>query len=111
VKVGQAVEIALSAAAPAGAPMRIRHALPAGVVPDRESLEALVTEQAIKSYRAQDGAVVFEVEPRAPGQLFSARYRAIPTFAGLLHSGPSTVELTSRPGLAHFSPPAIWDVR
>lgn len=111
VKIGRAVETGLSAAATAGAPRRIRHAPQAGVVPDGESLEALVTEQEIESYRAQGGAEVLELEPRAPGQLFSARYRAVPTFAGLLHSGPSAVELTSRPGLVHFSPPAIWDVR
>ncbi len=111
VKVGQAVEVAVFAAAPAGMPLRIRHALPAGVAPDRASLEALVAENAVESFRAEDGAVVFDVAPLSPGQVFSARYRAIPTFAGLLHSGPSTVELTGRPGAVHFAPPSAWDVR
>lgn len=110
-KAGQAVEVALAAAAPAGAAMRIRHALPAGVAPDRASLEALVAEQAIQSFRAEDGAVTLEVGPRAPGQLFTARYRAVPTFAGLLRSGPSSVELAGRPDAVHFAPPSVWDVR
>ena len=108
---GQAVEIALSAAAPAGAPIRVRHALPAGVQPDRASLAALQADAGFQSVRVESGAVVFEVGPRSPGQAFSARYRAVPTFAGLLHSGPSSVEILGRGDKVHFAPPSTWDVR
>ncbi len=107
---GQAVEVSLSAAAPAGAPIRVRQALPAGVQPDGPSLAALQSDP-VRSVRVESGAVVFEVGPRAPGQAFSARYRAVPTFAGLLHSGPSSVEVLGRGAAAHFAPPTTWNVR
>jgi hypothetical protein len=107
-RVGRPVEIGLRAAAPAGLDITIRHALPAGVQADIASLDALVSAGTIQRYRREDGVVVFDVAARAAGQLFSARYRAIPTMAGTLTSGASVIRVSAG---AHEVPPIRWVVR
>lgn len=107
-RVGQPVDIQVEAAAPAGLPFRIRHALPAGVQPDLASLDALVSAGTVTAHHREDGAIILEVGPLAAGAAYTARYRVIPTLAGKLSASASTITAgTSRHELA----PARWSVK
>lgn len=120
-QVGKPVELTLSASAPAGMGFVIRHAVPAGVQVDRPSLDALVADQTIVSYRSEDGTTEIHVAAREPGQTFQARYRAIPTLAGTFSSGASSIAIEGQPraraasgvdpGAPFFVPPARWVVK
>ncbi len=108
VRLGQPVDISMRAAAPTGVELTIRHALPASVQIDTPSLEALVADNTIRSYDKEDGALILKVAPRAPGQVFTAHYRVIPTLAGKLHTGASTIGGAE---IEHHVPPTVWTVR
>jgi hypothetical protein len=110
---GQPADIALAAQAPAGIPLTLRHALPAGVQPDRASLDALVSSGAITSYTTEDGAVTMSIAAREVGQGFQARYRVIPTLSGKLTSGASSLAVAdpSRAVEPFFLPPSKWVVK
>jgi hypothetical protein len=110
-KVGLGAEVTLEAAAPSGMPLKLRHALPAGVQADRPSLEALVSAGTIKSFRVEDGAVTLDISAREPGQVFQAHYRVVPTLAGTLHTPASFLSLADKPEVAYFVPPAPWTVK
>lgn len=106
--VGRPAEVALTAIAPSGMELQITHAHPAGVQPDRTSLEALVSSGILSRFEIADGKVELYVPALDPGEVLSAKYRVIPTFAGKLSSGPSRI----RAG-AHevYVPPAQWTIR
>jgi hypothetical protein len=106
-KVGKPVELAVTAIAPSNRPVHIRHALPAGVQPDRPSLEALVASGAISRFETADGKVDLHVNPLQPGQVFTAKYKVIPTLAGTLHAAASLIE--TGPTLFHV-PPSEWTI-
>jgi hypothetical protein len=108
IHVGHAVDVAITAAAPAGMELTIRHALPAGVQVDTESLDALVSDETIRSYDREDGAVTLKIAARTAGQVFTARYRAVPTLAGRLHAGASTIAVSS---LEEHLAPSLWVVK
>jgi len=111
-RVGAPATVTLHAAAPAGLDLSIRHGLPAGVQIDTASLEALVADGTIRSYRAEDGAVTLEVPARTAGQLFTARYRLIPTLAGTLTAPPSRIVVSGlAAGAKQEIAPARWVVR
>jgi hypothetical protein len=107
---GRPAEIALSAQGPAGMLMSLRHALPAGTQPDRASLDALVSAGTIVSYTTEDGAVTMLIAPRQIGQSFEARYRVIPTLAGTLTSGASSLSAVGSDE-TFFLPPRKWLVK
>ncbi|MGC4114092.1 MAG: alpha-2-macroglobulin family protein [Myxococcales bacterium] len=110
--VGKGAEVSLEASAPSGSEtMRLRHALPAGVQPDRPSLEALLGNGLVQKFRTEDGAVIFDIGPRSPGQIVQLKYRVVPTLAGTLHAGASWIGPVDRPELAYFVPPAAWTVK
>jgi hypothetical protein len=102
------VAIAISATAPAGLPLHIHQALPAGVQVDAPSLEAQVAAGAIQRFTASDGALDLDVAALEPGKTFALSYRAIATLAGTLHTGPS--QLTAGTGRYEL-PPATWSVK
>jgi hypothetical protein len=105
--VGKPTEIALTAIAPSGIELHVEQALPAGVQVDRPSLEALVSAGTIASFEVADGKVELVVSPLSPGHTFAAKYRVIPTLAGKLHAGASTI----RAGTNEFHvPPALWTI-
>ncbi|MBI3182598.1 MAG: hypothetical protein HYZ28_10725 [Myxococcales bacterium] len=109
--VGRPAEISLSATAPAGMALKIRHSLPAGVQPDTPSLELLVSSGSISRFETEDGAVQLEVPARQAGQPFTAKYRLVPTLAGKLHASASTITPVGRPDLMRYVAPATWVVR
>ncbi len=110
-KVGQPSEVTLQASTPSGLPLVLRHGLPAGVQVDTGSLDALVREGKVASWDTEDGAVTLRLPPRGPGEPFQARFRVIPTLAGTLQGGASSLTTQSRPDLVSYVPPAIWAVR
>jgi hypothetical protein len=110
-RAGQATGLVLTALAPAGMALEIRHALPAGVQPDPTSLQALVSAGTISGFNVEEGLVLFEVPVRQPGKVFQARYRVVPTFAGTLLSSASTIAPSYRPDRAFVVPPTAWKIR
>lgn len=109
--VGRPVDVALSASAPSGMALKVRHALPAGLQPDSASLAALVASGALSRFETEDGAITLEVPPRPAGQPFSASYRVVPTLAGTLQAPASTVASLERPEQVRYVAPAVWMVR
>ncbi|NMO23371.1 hypothetical protein HG543_52215, partial [Pyxidicoccus fallax] len=110
-KVGQPAEVVVQASTPSGLELELRHGLPAGVQVDPASLDALVSEGRVTSWNAEDGAVTLKLPPRGPGEPFQARFRVIPTLAGTLQAGASSLKVVSRPDLASYVPPTTWAVR
>jgi len=106
-KVGRAIEVPLTAIAPSGGQVHLRHALPAGVQPDRPSLEALVSSGQLSRFEVADGKVDMYVNPLQPGQVFSAKYKVIPTLAGKLHAQASVIETGST---TFYVPPSEWTI-
>lgn len=106
--VGKPVAIAIAATAPAGLPLHVHQALPAGVQVDAPSLEAQVAAGAIQRFTASDGALDLDVAALEPGKTFALSYRAIATLAGTLHTGPS--QLSAGTGRYEL-PPSMWHVR
>ena len=104
-KVGRPLEVPLTAIAPSSAMVHIRHALPAGVQPDRPSLEALVSSGQLSRFEIADSKIDLYVNPLQPGQVFTAKYKVIPTLAGTLHAAASLIET----GATTFHvPPSEW---
>jgi hypothetical protein len=110
-KVGEPMQVTLSATAPSGMALKIRQALPAGVQAEAASLEALVTAGTITKFTTEDGAVRIEAPARAVGQPFSAVYRVVPTLAGTLHGSASTITPLGRTDLSYQVPPEVWTVK
>jgi hypothetical protein len=110
-KVGQPVEVTLQAATPAGMALKLRYALPSGAQVDMQSLERLETEDKVSSYEVEDGALTLSLPPRGPGELFQATFRVVPTLAGTLQGGASSLFPVERPDLVSYVPPSTWTVR
>ncbi len=106
-RVGRAVDVTLIASAPAGYPVEIVHRLPAGVVPDRPSLDALVSAGTLSSYETEDGAVRLSVPALEPSSPWQGTYKVVPTLAGSLQSGASTIEVA---GQSRTLPPVAWKI-
>jgi hypothetical protein len=111
VKVGMPAEVTVQAASPAGMALTLRQGLPAGVQVDRASLDALVSGGTVTSYEVEDGAVSLTLPPRGAAEPFSARFRVVPTLAGSLQAGASSLTPVERPELVFHVPPATWAVR
>jgi hypothetical protein len=110
VRAGQAVPITLRTLAPTGVPLTIAQGLPAGVTPERASLEALQNEGALERFEIRDGELILELPAREPGGPVVLAYRVVPSFAGRLGSGPTRIFPRGAPGEARFLPPTRWVV-
>jgi hypothetical protein len=109
-KVGEPIEVTVTAAAPANQPLRLRHALPAGMEAESESLAKLVTDGTISAFHTEPGAVILELPARPANTPIHASYRLIATLAGSLHAQASTLEATQRPGSGFHLPPVAWAI-
>jgi hypothetical protein len=107
--VGQPLQVRLRAAAPAGLPLTIRHALAAGVQVDTPSLEALVRAGKLVRFESADGVLELSAPALSPGQVLDASYRVIPTLAGTLHAPASTLSVGTGAGKTTYlpSPPLV----
>ncbi|WP_224242937.1 alpha-2-macroglobulin family protein [Hyalangium gracile] len=110
-KVGMPVDVTVQAASPAGMPLKLRYALPAGVQVDTPSLTRLVVEQKVSSYEVEDGALTLSLPPRGAGEPFQASFRVVPTLAGTLQGGASSLFPEAQPELVSYVPPSQWTVR
>lgn len=105
--VGKPADVAVQAIAPSGRSLSITLTWPAGVQVDTAALDKLVEQNSIARYNTADGKLELFVNPLAPAQVFSANVRVIPTLAGSLHSGPSSIKLGAT---TIHQPPAVWTV-
>jgi hypothetical protein len=105
--VGMPAEVAVQAVAPSGQQIRIELSWPAGVQVDTATLDKLVAQETISRYNAADGKLELFVDSLAPAQVLTANIRVIPTLAGTLHSGPSSIRVGQ---VSVFQPPAAWTV-
>jgi hypothetical protein len=110
-KVGIPVTLTLQAATPPGLPLTLRHGLPAGMQVDPASLAALVEEGTVSSWDVEDGAVTLHLPPRDEGGPFLANLRVVPTLAGTLQGGASSLAADARPDATYYVPPVTWAVR
>ncbi|KFE71216.1 alpha-2-macroglobulin family protein [Hyalangium minutum] len=110
-KVGMPAEVTVQAASPAGMALQLRYALPAGVQVDTPSLERLVAERKVTKYEVEDGALTLTLPPRGAGEPFQASFRVVPTLAGTLQGGASSLFPEGRQDLVSYVPPAQWTVR
>ncbi len=110
-KVGLPVELTVQAASPSGMALTLRQGLPAGVQVDRPSLDALVREGRVSAYEVEDGAVSLTLPPRGAAEPFNARFKVVPTLAGSLQAGASSLTPVGRPDLVFHVPPTTWAVR
>jgi hypothetical protein len=110
-KVGMPIEVLVQAASPAGMSLQLRYALPAGVQVDSPSLARLVAERKVSKYEVEDGALTLSLPPRGAGEPFQASFRVVPTLAGTLQGGASSLFPEGRPELASYVPPSRWTVR
>jgi hypothetical protein len=106
--VGRPTELSITAIAPSGIELHIEQSLPAGVQADTPSLTALVTAGTIAKFETADGKVDLHVAPLQPGQMFTAKYKVIPTLAGHLRAAASLIEA----GSTEFHvPPTEWTIQ
>jgi hypothetical protein len=110
-QVGEPAEVTLAAAAPAGMPLKVHLALPAGAQPETASLDALVSSSQVTRYHVESGAVDLELPALATGHAFNASFKVVPTLAGTLHALASTLSVAGRPDLQTHLAPAPWEVR
>lgn len=106
--VGAPIALELSAVAPSGLPLHIRHALPAGVAADRGSLEALVADGTLARFELADGRADLYANPLPPGKVLTVKYRAVATLAGTLHA---TASLFEAGGAELHVPPTTWIIK
>lgn len=106
--VGVAADVKLTATAPGGSPLVIRHGLPAGVDPVKPSLDALVASGTITSFVLAEGVVELSVPARTQGELFEATYQVVPTLAGTLHPRVASARALGRDD-THFPTPP-WTI-
>ncbi len=109
--VGVAAEVGLTAALPAQVAARLRVSLPAGVQADSPSLQKLVDDALVTRFETEDGAVVLHLAPVQAGQVWTAKVKVVPTLAGSLQSGASSLEPEGRPALRRFFAGASWKVK
>ncbi|WP_395854681.1 alpha-2-macroglobulin family protein [Cystobacter fuscus] len=110
-KVGMPVEVTLQAASPAGLELTLRQELPAGVQVDRPSLDELVRQGRVAAYDVEDGAVSLTLPPRGAAEPFTARFRVVPTLAGTLQAGASSLSLVGSENTAFRVVPTTWTIR
>lgn len=110
-QVGRAGDVELTAAMPAGLQTELGLSLPAGVQADTPQLDRLVSSGAIVRYETQDGLVTLHVPPQPPGAVFTTKVRVVPTLAGTLQSGPSTLGPEGQPRRAKAFAPVTWKVK
>lgn len=110
-QVGLPAALQLVAAAPAGTPTMLRLSLPAGVVPDVPSLEALVSRGSVSHYDSEDGAITLHLVAMQGGAAFTGTVNVVPTLGGTLHASANTFGPENDPSRTRAFAPATWVVK
>ena len=105
--VGEKAEITVLAVVPGDVPFTIHHALPAGVQVDTPILEMLVRSGLLAGFTFADGKLELKVPGQPAGKMFGFTLIAVPTLAGELHTGASSLEVDAT--RVHL-PPARWTI-
>jgi len=106
--VGRQATVAVRATAPGGKPLTIKLRLPAGVQVDRTQLDQLVEAATLSKYEVTDAELTLHAGALSPAKVFSADVRVIPTLAGSVHSGASSLLVA---GSEINLPPQRWTIR
>jgi hypothetical protein len=106
--VGKPATVQVNAGAPSGGELVVEQGLPAGVQVDPASLDQLVKDSVISSWKSSDGRLDLVVPALDPGESLTASYRVIPTLAGSLKAPASTLRYG---GSSYEVPPAAWVIR
>ena len=109
--VGRPAALAVKAVAPSGRPIVLRIALPAGVQADTRSLDQLVSANTISKFETPDGAVIVHAPALKPAQTLNVRFTVIPTLAGTLHTGASSVSIGRSARHTAYVRPTAWVIR
>ncbi len=107
-QVGRTAELMVRAVAPSGQEVVIEQSLPAGVQADRAALDAMVSGGQVSRYELPDGQVVLHLPPPAPAQMITLRIPVVPTLAGQLQTGASSISVGHVEVLV---PPSRWTIR
>lgn len=110
-EVGKTAALGLTIAAPANTETKLKLALPAGVQADTLSLDQLVTAKIINRFETEDGAIILHLAALRPGATHQATVKVVPTLAGTLHAGATTLEPEGRPQLASAFKSPVWVVK
>lgn len=105
--VGKPATLAVRAVAPSGKPLRVELELPAGVQLDRAQLDKLVRDERLAGYRLTDESLQLRAAALEPGKLLALALRVIPTLAGTVHSGPSSLRVATA---TIWDPPSSWTI-
>ncbi|MFO0724412.1 MAG: alpha-2-macroglobulin family protein [Myxococcota bacterium] len=108
-RIGRPIAVDLLAVAPSGLPLTLEQGLPAGVQPDRASLEALVAAGTVERFQIEDGRLTLVLRPLAPATPFRGSYRAYATLAGTLNAAPSVLRAAGAP--EHPIESGAWSIR
>lgn len=108
--VGRPGTVRLVAAIPSGQTVAIHQGLPAGMQVDPASLDALVRAGTLLDWDAEDGALTLHARVDTAGQALQLSYRVIPTLAGSLRSGASSLAVADAPPALTLAP-QVWSVR
>ena len=109
-KVGLPAEVKLLAAVPGGTAMKLELSLPAGVQPDSTSLTRLVTAGAVTRYESEDGLLTLHLPPQPNGAVWERTLSVVPTLAGSLHSGASSLSPELNAARKKEFAPLAWRV-
>ncbi len=107
-RVGKASDLVVQAVAPSGQPFRVALALPAGFQVDSKALDGLVASGVLRSFKAADGELILECAALDAGKRLRAAVRVIPTMAGKLQSGATTIEVGRQRG---YIKPLLLEVK
>jgi len=105
--VGQPTAVQVLAAVPPRA-VSIEIGLPAGVIPDSSRLDKSVEGGTLSSYEIGEGVLTIKSDGGEPGKAFQLTVIVIPTFAGQLRGGPSTLRIGSAEVVVA---PQRWTIR
>jgi hypothetical protein len=109
-RLGQKAQIHLVVGAPAQLATALNFSLPAGVQPDSDGLNVLVSSQKISRFETQDGKVTLHVPASRPGETVEFDLSVVPTLAGQLTSGEISIESEGNASTKRSFAPGRWNI-
>ena len=107
---GQRTDVAVAVSGPASAVLDVAVGLPAGVEPDHDALDALVSSGRISTWHGEDGKVTLSGLSSTGGS-WVGTIPVTPTLAGSLSADASVVWPSGADELGFVKVPEVWVVR